>query len=363
MSSNLISQIKITSPLDNSFAIDFCKKFDKDNTKRYVFGRNEFAESIAKEYNIDGFIDEFTNELSFLNKPIVSLKELPPESLVVVSVIGRPFTAAKKLEAYGICYLDYFSFKKYATRSLLPVWYLDEFNDKYNQNHQQFDYIYNLLNDDTSKIVFSALINFKLTSNLKFMLGFKDTQYRQYFEDFLNLKESGESFVDVGSFDGYTSLEFIKRCPQYNNIHIIEPIPQNMEITKNALTNFSNVLYYNVGLSDNQETIRFIQDGHASKQSTCGDLLVNTVPLDNLVKTPFTFLKMDIEGSELAAIKGAKQSIIKYHPILAICVYHNCNDFWTIPYEILSYRNDYKIYMRHYNEGISETVMYFVPIK
>lgn len=361
MNSQLISQLEIASQNDNLYAIEFCTNFDKDNAKRYVFGRNEFAESIESSYNIDGFIDDFTSELTFLGKPIIKLNELPPESMVVVSVIGRPFTASKKLEAFGICYLDYFSFKKYSLRSLLPVWYLDEFEDKFHQNFQQFENVFNLLCDKESKDVFLALINFKLTSNIKYLIDFKDTQYKQYFEDFLHLETDGESFVDVGSFDGGTSLEFIKRCPQYNFIHVIEPIPQNMSITEKALSKYLNIAYHNVGLSDSQQTIRFIQAGHSSKQSAKGTVLVKTDTLDNLIKTTYTFLKMDIEGSELAAIKGAKQSIIKNHPILAICVYHKCDDFWTIPNEILSYRKDYKLYMRHYNEGISETVMYFVP--
>ncbi|WP_425281358.1 FkbM family methyltransferase [Pectobacterium odoriferum] len=70
---------------------------------------------------------------------------------------------------------------------------------------------------------------------------------------------------------------------------------------------------------------------------------------------------MDIEGYEINALKGAKETILRFHPKLAICAYHKVDDFFTIPELVLSYRNDYKVYMRHYTEGLLETVYYFIP--
>ena len=72
---------------------------------------------------------------------------------------------------------------------------------------------------------------------------------------------------------------------------------------------------------------------------------------------------MDVEGHEYAALEGAQQHIINDHPALAICAYHLIDDFWKLPELVLSYRSDYKIYMRHYTEGILETVYYFIPQK
>jgi hypothetical protein len=79
-------------------------------------------------------------------------------------------------------------------------------------------------------------------------------------------------------------------------------------------------------------------------------------------KEKFSFIKMDLEGWELSALRGSERHIAKDNPILAISVYHSIDDFWTIPKYITSVNNKYKIYLRHYTEGWSETVMYFLPI-
>lgn len=67
---------------------------------------------------------------------------------------------------------------------------------------------------------------------------------------------------------------------------------------------------------------------------------------------------MDIEGCELDAIRGARETIKEYKPKLAISIYHRPEDVITIPNEILTIRHDYKFFIRHYTFGESETVLY-----
>ncbi|CZU90928.1 FkbM family methyltransferase [Enterobacter ludwigii] len=90
------------------------------------------------------------------------------------------------------------------------------------------------------------------------------------------------------------------------------------------------------------------------------EVKINTI--DALVNEKITFMKMDIEGHECSALEGARQHIINDHPSLAICAYHLVDDFWKIPELVLSFRPDYHVYMRHYTEGVLETVFYFVPV-
>ena len=67
---------------------------------------------------------------------------------------------------------------------------------------------------------------------------------------------------------------------------------------------------------------------------------------------------MDIEGSELEALKGSSAIIQKDKPKLAICVYHKANDLFAIPEFIKSLRSDYKFYLRNHQMIPEDTVLY-----
>ena len=75
-------------------------------------------------------------------------------------------------------------------------------------------------------------------------------------------------------------------------------------------------------------------------------------------KEKATFIKMDIEGSELEALKGAKNQIMNYSPRLAICVYHKREDLITIPQYIKKLVPEYKLYLRAHFPYASELVIY-----
>ncbi|WP_417377755.1 FkbM family methyltransferase [Gimesia sp.] len=341
---------------------DFCANFLQGNQPRYILGRNFWARSIANEIDVDGFVDDFTSEEYFLDKPILKVHDVPENALIIsANVLGRPITVKNKLIEHNLQQIDYFAFRKYSGLTLEPVLFWDEFLNEFKLNRDKFDWIYSLLADQQSRTEFSNLINFRLSSDLSYMEDFADIQYRQYFEDFLQLQPEQETFLDVGCFDGKTSLEFIKRCADYAGIHVFEPEPENMINVKQNLAGLPNITFHDSGLSNQSQTLRFSVEGSSSKVSNAGDILIIVERLDDLIHTPFTFLKMDIEGEELSAIEGAKESIIKHHPKLAICVYHRPDDFWKIPELILSFRSDYKVYLRHYTEGVTETVMFFIP--
>ena len=71
-----------------------------------------------------------------------------------------------------------------------------------------------------------------------------------------------------------------------------------------------------------------------------------------------TFIKLDVEGSELETLIGAEKSIRKYKPRLAVSVYHKPEDLWVLAEYIISLDLDYKLYMRHYTTCNYETVLY-----
>lgn len=93
-------------------------------------------------------------------------------------------------------------------------------------------------------------------------------------------------------------------------------------------------------------------------------LEVKTVSIDDLVREhdleTVNFIKMDIEGAELAALRGAENTIKRFRPKLAISVYHNLEDFWSIPQYLQGLELNYRFYLRHFTIHDEETVLFAV---
>ena len=79
-----------------------------------------------------------------------------------------------------------------------------------------------------------------------------------------------------------------------------------------------------------------------------GKHLAQTVRVDDLDIQPIGKLciKMDVEGFEMPALKGAAEVIKKFKPELAICIYHQTADIFEIPKYIRSLCPDYKFIIR-----------------
>ena len=64
------------------------------------------------------------------------------------------------------------------------------------------------------------------------------------------------------------------------------------------------------------------------KQPVCE---VPTIRIDSLAKGgTVSMIKMDIEGAEYDALRGAAGTIKRDKPLLAICVYHKRGDTWLL---------------------------------
>ena len=69
---------------------------------------------------------------------------------------------------------------------------------------------------------------------------------------------------------------------------------------------------------------------------------------------------MDVEGSELKVLQGAKNSLIKYKPKLAIASYHRYDDYYKIPKFLNELGIGYKFYFANYTLGFTDTIIYAI---
>jgi FkbM family methyltransferase len=188
---------------------------------------------------------------------------------------------------------------------------------------------------------------------------------RQYFDLSHFKPQKNEFFIDAGAWDGYTTKDFFQWSHDNgeNRSILFEPNPIQYSICQDNLRkwNCSNVKIINKGLWHKEETLRFHKADMGSRISSDGEEIIETISLDEYLKNeeePVTFIKMDIEGAELNALKGAEQTIKKYKPKLAICIYHKPEDIWEIPNILLDFVPNYKFYIRHYYFDDRDTILY-----
>lgn len=185
---------------------------------------------------------------------------------------------------------------------------------------------------------------------------------KQYFEENIIKLNDGEVFVDGGCFDFETSNMVMERCNP-TKIYAFEPDKYNYEKIEKVIESqqLSNVVLLNKGLWNKEEVLRFSAQGSImSRVSEDGEEKIEVVALDEVIEDKVTFIKMDIEGSELNALRGAEKIIKRDKPKLAICIYHKPEDTIDIPSYILSLVPEYKLYIRHYSYSAAETVLYAI---
>jgi FkbM family methyltransferase len=186
----------------------------------------------------------------------------------------------------------------------------------------------------------------------------------QYFEPGIFTLAGDEIFVDGGCFTGDTAEEFIKQTNgKYRRIYGFEPDKNNLKKAVANLAKYGNVDVRSGGLWHMTNTYRFASGAFGnSKIAEDGDTITNTYSLDEFFadKEPPTFIKMDIEGAERLALEGAAGLLKACRPKLAICVYHNIQDMYTLPELILKINPGYKLSLRHYSRWYAESVCYAV---
>lgn len=184
----------------------------------------------------------------------------------------------------------------------------------------------------------------------------------QYFDEDFLVYDKHEVFVDAGCYNLVTSKELYKIHGGVT-AYAFEMDPVNYRKCEKIkqMEKLDWVKIFPYGLYSSRRKLLFTPGELGSSAiDSSGNEYAEVAALDEIISEKITFIKMDIEGSELEALKGAKNTIIRNKPKLAICIYHKMSDMYEIPLYIYSLRPDYKFYVRHYTTYACETVLYAV---
>ena len=160
----------------------------------------------------------------------------------------------------------------------------------------------------------------------------------------------GDVVIDCGGHWGNSALAALSMGARL--VITFEPDPTNVEcVRRNLETHIEagRAIVYDKGVWDQEDTLFFRRHGHSADGSidTEHGIRVGVTTIDNVVSQlgleRVDFIKMDIEGAEQRALKGAQETIRRFKPRMAIGSYHLRDDYKEIPKLVQQVRTDYRM--------------------
>ena len=211
-----------------------------------------------------------------------------------------------------------------------------------------FEWLYDRLADYRSRHVLYGILAHWITYKPALIRRIQENMFADYFDlDVMPLHDH-EVVADLGMYIGDTAVAYHNTIGKHKMWYGYEVDARNVPKALANVANIPNVEVRQKAVSD-QEGFLYMS-AHSDSASNIvgkGDVRVPAVTLDNDIEEELTLIKMDIEGSEQAALRGSIRHIQNEKPKLAICTYHGNFDIWQIPRLIDSIRGDYKFYMRY----------------
>ena len=255
--------------------------------------------------------------------------------------------------------------------------YLSKEEEYIREHEREFEEIFVELADEKSRETLLGVLSYRLTRNKEYIKNIR-TNNMIYFdeelfdEDVLERIASG-TIVDGGGFDGDTVASIIN-CFGVNKplkVHTYEAGRANCKqifekINRGEYKGHDVTVHCAALWEKDGEYLDFDGNGlsGAVKQSgidrdKSGAVISEAIDSGKLSEV--SFVKMDIEGAERYALVGAKTTIKRDRPVLAICAYHLQDDLLVLVDIIKSFSCDYELYLRHYMLSAGDTVLYAIP--
>jgi FkbM family methyltransferase len=230
----------------------------------------------------------------------------------------------------------------------------------YLSNKESFDYVYERLADDISRKTFINTIKYKISGKLGYLFDC-ETNRDEPFGNFLKLSDN-ESFLDLGAYTGDTVADFISRTSDYKKIIALEPDRKSFNKLILNTKELKNISCVNMGISNTCQKALFGMRGGRNSGTAGGSTEIDFTSVDSLLNgNSITYIKMDVEGEEVGALKGACEVIKRCKPKMLISCYHRTDDLLSIPKTIFGIRDDYRMYMRHFSSILAwDTNYYFI---
>lgn len=358
--------------------------FDKieDNSTVAIFGACTAGERILddiKKYknnvNVVCFIDNFVKG-TFANLPVYNLKEFIDKNfncdLVIMSTYNHTYFMINILRLYDYNVLEQTSFMyryyRFANETFEKA--LNAFEKQEDRN--LYKLLFNTRLGLKDKSLIAKYFNAEFPSSLNFSIISK-----QYL-DKIN-QNAVKTVFDIGFNNGLNAVAYNKFLPNLENIYGFEAIYDvcaNEAIEPLIKNDKLKIVQKCIG--SEKGTASFVINNDSFSSSVCADfttknyshitnpteITVDVIKLDDYCDENNVYpglIKMDIEGAEMSALKGAINAIKKSRPQLAISIYHSNKDFVEIPVYLKENLENYTFKLGHYRADLTETILYAIP--
>ncbi|TYK65595.1 FkbM family methyltransferase [Colwellia echini] len=330
-------------------------------------------------YNIIFFLDLYSKKQEHNGIKIYRPHTSPTKNctvLISVSCYSRQIADDLKEQGYNIC-LDFNQcLKRFPTllnQFILPEKLLDCTNETKN-NLNKIKNLNLMFKDEESKNALQRILAFRLAPSSKTYIE-NDWQV-QYFPNDLPLSSVLKRpivMLDCGAFTGDTlpiALSFFKKHKiDVSSISLFEPNLNNNVVLQEVIEKFTTPEYllinYPCGVWSKNTILNFelgAETSHIVNTKSERSVQVPVVSLDAVAYgyQP-NLIKMDVEGAEIEAIKGARKIIRQYRPTLAISVYHKASHLWEVAFLINDINPNYNYYLRTHGDLGNEIILYALP--
>jgi len=177
-----------------------------------------------------------------------------------------------------------------------------------------------------------------------------------------------EILLDGGAHHGVVAEAFLRHTKaNFRRIVAIEPDPINRarlgENLQRLAPGDARIAIDDYALSDKEDEAVFHSGlDYASQISRTGSMRVKTRTIDALGLSP-TFIKLHLEGAELAALKGARQTLLDCRPIVVTTIYHNDDGIWRTAVWLMEALSDYRFLFRNHSWCGTGAVIYAIPLE
>lgn len=206
---------------------------------------------------------------------------------------------------------------------------------------------YDTFEDEKSKAVYKDILLFQYTGKLDYLKQ-AQTPKSETFNEILKLTDN-EFFADLGACKGDTIEEFLSYVGDYEKILAFEPNGKNYQKLKSYCENINNTEIWNIAAYSKEQVLYFNKKSGRSSAKASNGVPVNATSLDNILNgRKATYIKIDVEGSEIDALLGSEKTLKDFKPKLNIAAYHRSEDMFKLPLIIKALNPNYKIFLRHH---------------